>query len=117
MRLERLGWAYVVLVGGLVFSLAAFSLTALKPPQVFLGGCRLAILSEQYSDPWTGAPYGRLVVTCPDPEVGQRGRVVREATSRWNWAMPIPVGVVVGSLLTLGFLRLTRPDGTHPSSA
>ena len=102
-----------IVVGGIVFGLAAFWLSSWLPPQAHLGPtCATRTIEEAGFDPWTGLGYGRLYECIRDNNgVALPAQFVRDTARRTMFgtrhAVPVPVGIV-GGWLTIGSIVAIR---------
>ena len=97
-----------IVLAGFLFGVVTFAATSWYPQQMYLGPlCRSADVRPAGFDPWTGEPVGDVyrcdpiwtgdppshLVTLPVPD-DLLGR----------WAIPIPVGFLLGSILLTALL-------------
>ena len=105
----------LVLAGGVALSVAAFWLTSTTPSYQYLGGPCTDLVALPGFDPWTGQPHGLISNdyggSCTfDGDVTQANvtRVVDPAPDEMlgRQAIPLPVGFVVGCVVTIGAMTV-----------
>jgi hypothetical protein len=106
---------FLVLAGGVVLSVAAFWLTSTTPGyESIVGPCADHVAFPRF-DPWTGQPngliyddYGGTCLTDPNFAWENPTRVVDPVPDEMlgRQAIPLPVGFVVGSVITIGAMAV-----------
>jgi len=108
-HLDRYGtwllWFGIVLAGGLILSSAAYILSS-QTDYSTLGGPIGFQLHLAGFDPWTGQPYTTSIVRFDGELV--RSEALPEAFVG-RWAVPIPVGFVIGCVISVAALLVFRP--------
>ena len=112
--------AVLTVAGGIVIAFLLFELTV-----PVIGGCcsrvgtatgTTLVETPGWTDPWTGEI--RLATeTYTDPTTGKSVTTVREQSFEGHLVIPLPVGFVVGSLLTLGLIAVVRRSRTPSKPA
>ena len=118
----------LVVVGAIAVAWAAFSLTSGGTPpfqadHAYSAPCASGLEAPGF-DPWTGQPHGQRVLCEPvgiNPETVIEQRAV-PAEMVGRWAIPLPVGFLIGATLAGGVLllidrRRKTPDRTMGSGA
>ena len=99
-RATRLAFVYLF---GAIVAFLAFTVTSRTP--LHLGSpCREHLVRPGFS-PWTGEPHGLVYIQHCDPENPRRLVTLGVGELAGRWAVPLPVGLVLG--VGLGVL-LTR---------
>jgi hypothetical protein len=107
-RLDRYGtwllWFVVVVTGAVILSSVAYALTS-QTGFSTLGGPIGSTVYFPGFDAWTGQPFHAVIVQ----NGGGQVRVAWDPGLVGRWAVPVPVGFVVGCLITLAALAMSRP--------
>ena len=90
----------LVVMGGLVIAVAAYSLTSQPSSEKFLGGPDMTILAYPSWDPWAGSSHGYVIEGTVVDGKGGATRVINESMPRL--VIPLPVGFALGALVTIG---------------
>jgi len=109
-----------VIAGGLIVGLVSFLLSSVHTPYSYLGGPGIRVISGAGFDAWTGLPHGATIEyeeTSISPAVAPHTEDV-PAELRTRRAIPVPVGIVVGSsgalAILLGYQRGGRGARRRP---
>ena len=107
---SRVAGLGIVLAGGAVISLTAFSLTSITPTYLYLGPVCAANDVHPGFDPWTGEAHGRnYTYDCLGSEAWEPanpidfvGDVPPELVGRRE--IPVPLGFLAGTAISFGLL-------------
>ena len=95
----------LVVVGGLLISIAAFSVTSYENVPKLIGPLG-EFRAYPGFDPWTGLPHG-WVIDVGDPTTGEIKTIEPMPPDMvGRRAAPLPVGFAVGALVTIGVLAV-----------
>jgi hypothetical protein len=115
MRSDILRWTrrvVLIVLGGLVLSVAAFSVTSYASYK-YLGGPDMVYLAYPGFDPLTGLPRGVVIEGTVVDGQGGSTRVTHESMPPdmvGRRAIPLPVGFAIGVIVMIGVLAvISRP--------
>jgi len=104
----------VVLLGGVAISLATFCITSLSRSYVYIGPLGHQEVRSPGFDLWTGEPYGRIFDRL-DIDTSKVERVTADVPAELTGrrAVPLPLGFVLGAILTMLALMATSTTGSR----